>query len=64
MSRRRREAPQRGKARKRKMGLHKNADSIHAKLVELPEVNSGADVTSGAPTPLHGKARTDRGDAA
>jgi hypothetical protein len=30
----------------------------------LPEVGSGADPTAGEPTPLRGKARTDRGDAA
>jgi hypothetical protein len=53
------------KNRKRPRGWHRNADSAQAGLVELPSTPERAEVdpTGGAPTPLRGKANTDKGDA-
>lgn len=57
-----RERQQKGKGGKRRHGWHKRAQ-----VVELPDVGSGADPTSGEPRAIHRRDRTGndtlRGDA-
>jgi hypothetical protein len=60
--------PQKGKHRKRAKGWHRgHSEARHGQQVQLPEVDSGADTTSGQPQPVHRNrpaGNTHRGDTA